>query len=86
MKFKVKTVLIIIILLLYGYWMSDLYIFMFNNNIYFLSKLENYFSEFKLFMHGINIIILIVSFLYVTIMFINSKKLIDFLDKDIELK
>jgi hypothetical protein len=53
---KIKQLLIIILLILYCYWMSDLYIFIYNNNIYNPNILDDVFSTFKVFLYILNYI------------------------------
>ena len=57
---KIKQLLIIILLISYCCWMSDLYIFIYNNNIYDPNILDDVFSTLKVFLYILNYIFILI--------------------------
>ena len=62
---KIKDLLIVITLLLYGYWMSDLYIFIYNNNIYNPNILDDTFTNFKVVLYLLNCVFTIIIIIFI---------------------
>ena len=57
---KVKHILITVLTILYFYWLSDIYIFMFDNQIFDPDILDDNFSVFKVSMVMINYLLIII--------------------------
>ena len=79
---KIKHLLITILLTLYCYWMSDLYVFAYNNDVYDLNPLEDVFGAFKVFLYVLNYVLILV----IIICIIPYDKLDDILNKEIKFK
>ena len=56
---KVKHILIIILTILYFYWLSDIYIFIYNNNVYDPGILDDTFTTLKVLMYLLNYLLII---------------------------
>ena len=56
---KIKHLLIIILTILYFYWLSDIYIFIYNNQIFDPNILDDTFSKFKVLLVMINYLLII---------------------------
>jgi hypothetical protein len=83
---KIKHLLLLLLTILYGYWMSDLYIFVYNNNIYNPDVLDETFITFKVIMYCINYV-LIIPVLVILDMYTNFvNKFIKILNKPIKFK
>lgn len=76
---KIKEILAIILFIFYGYWMTDIYVFAYNNNIYTPEKLDDYFNGFKVAMYLLNYPILFVIIMF----FIPYKQINKILNKKI---
>ena len=79
---KIKHLLFAILLTLYCYWNSDLYIFIYKNNIYDPDILDDTFTKFKVIMYCLNYI-----FIGIIIVFIIPyEKINKILNKQIKFK
>jgi hypothetical protein len=78
---KIKHLLLIIISILYIYWISDLYIFVFTHNVYNPNELDDYFNALKVSMYIVNYAL----FLIILIIFIPYNKINKILNKKINI-
>lgn len=56
---KVKHILIIILTILYFYWLSDIYIFVYDNQVFNPDILDDTFSVLKVLMYLLNYLLII---------------------------
>lgn len=78
---KIGEILAIILFIFYGYWMTDIYVFIYENNIYNPEKLDDYFYGFKVAMYLLNYPILIT----IIIVIIPYKQINKILNKKINI-
>ena len=83
---KVKHILNIILTILYFYWLSDVYMFMFTNNIYDPDILDDIFSVFKVSMVMLNYLLIIPAVIILNIYTSVIDKFIKILNKEIKFK
>lgn len=83
---KVKHILIIILIILYFYWLSDIYIFIYNNNIYDPYILDDTFSTFKVFIVRLNYLLIIPALIILNIYTSFIDKIEKILNKEIKFK
>jgi|694.fasta_scaffold145460_7 hypothetical protein len=62
---KIRDLLLIILGILYGYWIGDLYIFVYNHGIYNPEKLDDYFNGFKIIMYLLNYPLFIITIIFI---------------------
>jgi hypothetical protein len=83
---KIKHLLILLLTILYGYWMSDLYIFIYNNNIYDPNILDDTFSEFKVTLYCFNYVTIVITIILILFFTNIGDKIINILNKPIKFK
>ncbi len=79
---KIKHLLFIITLLLYCYYMSDLYVFAYNNDIYDPDILDDTFTSFKVVLYLSNYIHITIIIVFI----IPYRKINNILNKEIKIK
>ena len=83
---KVKHILIIILIILYFYWLSDIYIFMFDNQIFNPDILDDTFSKFRVAIVMLNYLLIIPALIILNIYTSFIDKIEKILNKPIKFK